>query len=69
MMFSYKVKESEIIVSGRPKKLSENPEKELEEEYHADAYLSVTDTFAVAPGNKIFVWFPWNEGRKPINLI
>ena len=38
--YLYKVKESEVFVSSRPKKLS--PDKEDETGYNPDAYLSVT---------------------------
>lgn len=63
--FTYQVKESTIFVRNRPKNLSHNEDGYTDAE-KADAYLSVTDTFVVAPINKIFVWFPWNEGRDPI---
>jgi hypothetical protein len=65
MIFKYKVKNTEVIVAGRPKKLSDGGEQ-LSNDQEADAYLSVTDTFMVAPQGKIFVWFPWNEDRSPI---
>lgn len=67
--FKYKVNESVIYVRNRPKSLSTNGEDRDEKSAVADesdAYLSVTDTFCVAPPGKIFVWFPWNEGRNPI---
>lgn len=61
--FFYNVEESEILVRNRPKTLSHGlPTSEVDD---ADAYLSVTDTFVVAPPNKVLVWFPWNEGRMP----
>ena len=63
--FYYQVKESRIFVRNRPKSL-EIGAKGFDAEDEADAYLSVTDTFVVPPTGKIFVWFPWNEGRKPI---
>lgn len=63
--FMYKIGGTEIVVRGRPKHL-EIGAKTVEEDDPCDAYLSVTDTFVVAPQGKIFVWFPWNEGRSPI---
>lgn len=64
MRFSYKVKETEVIVRGRPKSLETDAKAFLGED-EADAYLSVTDTWVVPPKDKIFVWMPWNEGRMP----
>ena len=60
--FLYKVNESEIFVSGRPKGLFSVKVSS----YDADAYLGVTDSFCSIPVGKMFVWFPWNEGRMPI---
>ncbi len=65
--FSYRVEKSEIVVRNRPRHLcislpKTHANSELET---ADAYLSVTDSFVVAPAGKILLWFPWNEGRKP----
>lgn len=66
-MFSYQVRESTVIVTGRPRKLTAGGEDFTgEADADIDAYLSVTDTFVVPPKDKIFCWFPWNEGRKPI---
>jgi hypothetical protein len=64
MMFEYKVKESTVIVSGRPKKLTQGPD-DFADTPDVDAFLSVTDTWVVPCPNKIFVWLPWNEGRNP----
>ena len=61
--FTYKVDETEVFVSGQPKKLF-NPEGCLG--YEANAYLGVTDSFCSIPEGKMFMWFPWNEGRSPI---
>jgi hypothetical protein len=58
--FLYTLGETKIFVSNRPKSLFGKNSK-----FEADAFLSVTDTFCVAPEGKIFVWFPWNEGRYP----
>jgi len=69
MRVSYKVKDSVIVVRNRPKTLSigeEELNKDEAKKDQADAFLGVTDTFCVAPKGKIFVWFPWNEGRDPI---
>lgn len=75
--FSYHIKDEKhdttIIVSSRPRSLSHSADerkeasKECRKQEKADAYLSVTDSFCVAPSRaKVpFVWLPWNEGRKP----
>lgn len=73
MKFSYQVEESTIIVSSRPKSLSQGadrmgaePDAAIDPTEQADAYMSVTDTFCSPPtGGQPFVWIPWNEGRKP----
>jgi hypothetical protein len=71
--FIYKVRESEIYVRNRPKCLTigeaeyKNPKKQkVAAVDQADAYLSVTDSFCIAPPGKQYMWFPWNEGRQPI---
>jgi len=62
--FIYKVKESEIFVSNRPRHLF--GDSLGESNFDADAYLGVTDAWPISPKNKILVWFPWHEGRMPI---
>jgi len=62
----YKVNESSIFVRNRPKSLEIGSNKNTWNNEDADAFLSVTDTFVTPPEGKIFVWFPWNEGRSPI---
>ena len=54
----------QVYVRNRPKSF-EIGAKTYHEADQADAYLSVTDTFTVAPTGKNFVWMPWNEGRHP----
>ena len=59
--YLYQVEDSEIFVSSRPKRFTSDKTG-----YDPDAYLSVTDTFCSPIVGKILMWFPWNEGRKPI---
>jgi hypothetical protein len=67
MEFQYKVRESTIVVRGRPKQLTAGGEHFTGQAPEGfDAFLCVTDTFIVAPPGKILMWFPWNEDRKPI---
>jgi hypothetical protein len=66
--FLYKLWDSEIFVRNRPRTLSIGERGDKEEvalEDQADAYLSVTDTWCVAPSGKQFAWVPWNESRCP----
>ena len=64
--FIYKVYDSNISVRNRPKSLELGSNNNPLSQEEVDAYLSVTDTFVTPPVGKIFVWFPWNEGRSPI---
>lgn len=62
--FIYQVGETTVIVRNRPKSFEMDANK-FDEDDRADAYLSVTDSFVVAPMDKPFVWVPWNEERYP----
>lgn len=62
--YKYLIEESEVFVRNRPR-ATYLGQKDFEVEEPADAYLSVTDTFVIPPPDKIFVWMPWNECRKP----
>lgn len=62
--FLYAIGKTAIIVRNRPYSLEPDANKFLDED-HADAYLSVTDTFTVGIPGKHLVWCPWNEGQAP----
>jgi len=63
--YIYKVGDSEVLVSNQPRKLFGHG-SDISKNYDADAYLGVTDSFCTIPVDKMFMWFPWNEGRQPI---